>query len=94
MYYDRTSVVIAGMSYDQILFAWPTSAGTASGLNGIRGTLDANLNFRLTPNVTLYAEGQNLTNKGRRELVGPGQAYLQESAEYGRTFWFGVAANF
>ena len=59
-----------------------------------RGTLDANINFRLTPNFTLYAEGQNLTNKGRRELVGPGQAYLQESAEYGRTFWFGVAANF
>ena len=59
-----------------------------------RGTLDANVSFRVTPNLTLYAEGQNLTDQGRRELVGPGQAYLQESAEYGRTFWFGVAANF
>lgn len=59
-----------------------------------RGTLDANVSFRITPNLTFYAEAQNLTDKGRRELVGPGQTYLQESAEYGRTFWFGVAANF
>lgn len=59
-----------------------------------RGTLDANISYRITPNLTLYAEGQNLTDQGRRELVGPDQAYLQESAEYGRTFWFGVAANF
>jgi TonB-dependent receptor len=59
-----------------------------------RGTLDANISYRITPNLTLYAEGQNLTDQGRRELVGPGQAFLQESAEYGRTFWFGVAANF
>ncbi len=59
-----------------------------------RGTLDANISYRITPNLTVYAEGQNLTDQGRRELVGPGQAFLQESAEYGRTFWFGVAANF
>ncbi len=59
-----------------------------------RGTLDANISYRVTPNLTLYAEGQNLTDQGRRELVGPDQAFLQESAEYGRTFWFGVAANF
>ncbi len=59
-----------------------------------RGTLDANISYRVTPNLTLYAEGQNLTDQGRRELVGPGRTYLQESAEYGRTFWFGVAANF
>lgn len=59
-----------------------------------RGTFDANISYRITPNLTLYAEGQNLTNQGRRERAGPGQRYLQESAEYGRTFWFGVAANF
>lgn len=59
-----------------------------------RGTLDANISYRITPSLTLYAEGQNLTDQGRRELVGPGRAYLQESAEYGRTFWLGVAANF
>lgn len=59
-----------------------------------RGTLDANISYRLMPRLTLYAEAQNLTDKGRREVVGPDQAYLQESAEYGRTFWFGVTANF
>lgn len=59
-----------------------------------RGTLDANISYRIKPNLTLFAEGQNLTDQGRRELVGPGRTYLQEAAEYGRTFWFGVAANF
>lgn len=59
-----------------------------------RGTLDANISYRLTDNLTVYAEGQNLNNAGRRELTGPGRTYLQESAEYGRTFWLGVAANF
>ncbi len=59
-----------------------------------RGTLDATASFRVTPSLTVYAEGQNLTDQGRRELVGPGRTFLQESAEYGRTFWIGVAANF
>lgn len=59
-----------------------------------RTTFDANISYRITPHLTLYAEGQNLTDQGRRELVGPGKAYLQESAEYGRTFWIGAAANF
>ncbi|MGK6325416.1 TonB-dependent receptor domain-containing protein, partial [Sphingomonas sp. DT-51] len=59
-----------------------------------RSTFDANLSFRMTPRLTLYAEGQNLSNAGRRELTGPGRTYLQESAEYGRTFWAGVTASF
>ena len=57
-------------------------------------TTDPELEIRVMPQLTLYAEAQNLTDKGRRELVGPGRTYLQESAEYGRTFWFGVTANF
>jgi hypothetical protein len=32
--------------------------------------------------------------QGRRELVGPNQAFLQESAEYGRTFFVGAKASF
>ena len=59
-----------------------------------RSTFDANVSFRVTPRLTLYAEGQNLSNAGRRELTGPGRIYLQESAEYGRTFWAGVTASF
>jgi len=59
-----------------------------------RSTIDANVSYRITPSLTVYAEGQNLTDSGRRELTGPGQDYLQESADYGRTFWLGVTANF
>jgi TonB-dependent receptor len=59
-----------------------------------RTTFDANISYRVTPELTLYAEGQNLSDAGRRELVGPNQAYLQESAEYGRTFFVGVTASF
>ena len=39
------------------------------------------------------AEGQNLNDEGRRELTGPGAAFLQEDAEFGRTFWIGVTAT-
>ena len=59
-----------------------------------RSTFDANISYRITPRLTLYAEGQNLSDTGRRELTGPGRTYLQESAEYGRTFFVGVTANF
>lgn len=59
-----------------------------------RSTIDANISFRITPHLTFYAEGQNLSNAGRRELTGSGRTYLQESAEYGRTFWAGVTASF
>lgn len=59
-----------------------------------RTTFDANISYRITPELTVYAEGQNLSDAGRRELVGPNQAFLQESAEYGRTFFVGVTASF
>ena len=59
-----------------------------------RSTFDANISFRLTPNLTIYAEGQNLSDAGRREVTGPGRTYLQEAAEYGRTFFAGVTVNF
>jgi TonB-dependent receptor len=59
-----------------------------------RTTFDANISYRITPQLTIYAEGQNLSAAGRRELVGPNQAFLQESAEYGRTFFVGATASF
>jgi TonB-dependent receptor len=59
-----------------------------------RTTFDANISYRITPNFTIYAEGQNLSDAGRREVTGPDRTYLQESAEYGRTFFLGVTASF
>lgn len=59
-----------------------------------RHTFDANISYRITRNLTIYAEGQNLSDAGRREVTGPDRTYLQEAAEYGRTFWIGAAARF
>lgn len=59
-----------------------------------RHLYDASISWRLGNGVTIFAEGQNLNDAGRREVTGPGRAYLQESAEYGRTFWLGVSASF
>ena len=50
--------------------------------------------FNLTPRLSIIGEVQNLTDEGRRELTGPGAAFLQEDAEFGRTFWLGVNAQF
>ena len=40
--------------------------------------------------LTLFASGENLTGTNRRENTGPGQRYLQEIGDYGRTWWVGV----
>jgi len=59
-----------------------------------RRTYDASINWRINAHLSAFMQGQNLSNTGRRELTGPGQRYLQESAEYGRTYWVGVSGNF
>ncbi len=59
-----------------------------------RRTYDASINWRINQHLSAFVQGQNLSNTGRRELTGPGQHYLQESAEYGRTYWVGLAGHF
>ena len=59
-----------------------------------RHLYDASVSWRFDNGMTVFIEGQNLNDAGRREVTGPGQAYLQESAEYGRTFWVGLSASF
>ena len=58
-----------------------------------RHTFDASVSWRFD-NVTVFVEGQNLSDAGRQENTGPGQNYLQERAEYGRTYWIGATASF
>jgi TonB-dependent receptor len=55
-----------------------------------RHTYDANVTWRLGRSLTLFASGENLTSTNRRENTGPGQRYLQEIGDYGRTWWLGV----
>jgi TonB-dependent receptor len=59
-----------------------------------RHLFDASLSWRFTDHVTVFVEGQNLSNTGRQEVTGPGARYLQEWANYGRTYWVGAAMNF
>ncbi len=56
-----------------------------------RGTLDAQVRFRATPNIEFFVEGENLTNSGRIEITGPNRDLLQESARFGRAFSLGVS---
>ncbi|HKP79698.1 MAG TPA: TonB-dependent receptor, partial [Phenylobacterium sp.] len=59
-----------------------------------RHVFDASVSWRFNDHFTVFAEAQNISNTGRQEVTGPGQRYLQEWANYGRTYWVGLAANF
>ena len=59
-----------------------------------RHLFDASVSWRFNDNLTVFVEGQNLSNTGRQEVTGPGRRYLQEWANYGRTYWVGAALNF
>lgn len=59
-----------------------------------RHVFDASLSWRFTDYLTVFVEGQNLSNTGRQEVTGPGRRYLQEWANYGRTYWIGASVNF
>jgi outer membrane receptor protein involved in Fe transport len=59
-----------------------------------RHLFDASVSWRFNDHFTVFAEAQNISNTGRQEVTGPDQRNLQEWANYGRTYWLGVAANF
>jgi TonB-dependent receptor len=59
-----------------------------------RHVFDASVSWRFNDNFTVFAEAQNISNTGRQEVTGPGHRFLQEWANYGRTYWIGLAASF
>jgi len=59
-----------------------------------RGTFDAQLSYRVTDAITVFAEAENITDEGRREVTGPNADLLQEAAEYGRVLWVGLSGTF
>lgn len=58
-----------------------------------RSQIDLQLRFNINSRLTVIGEAQNLGDEGRRELTGPGAAFLQEDAVFGRTFWVGLTAT-
>ena len=59
-----------------------------------RHLYDASVSWRFDQGVTVFFEAQNLSDSARQENTGPGARFLQESAEYGRTFWLGASVSF
>jgi TonB-dependent receptor len=59
-----------------------------------RHLYDASVSWRFDQGVTVFFEAQNLSDSGRQENTGPNRRFLQESAEYGRTFWLGATVSF
>ena len=59
-----------------------------------QGQIDMQARYNISDNFRFLFEAQNLNNEGRTEVTGPDRQFLQESAVFGRTFWFGFGANF
>ena len=58
-----------------------------------QGQIDMQARYNISDNFRFLFEAQNLNNEGRTELTGPNRDRLQESAVFGRTFWFGFGVN-
>ena len=59
-----------------------------------QGQIDMQARYNISDNFRFLFEAQNLNNEGRTEVTGPDRQFLQESAIFGRTFWFGFGASF
>ena len=59
-----------------------------------QGQIDMQARYNISDNMRFLFEAQNLNNEGRTEVTGPDRRFLQESAVFGRTFWFGFGASF
>ena len=55
-----------------------------------QGQIDMQARFNVTDDTSFLFEAQNVNTEGRLELSGPEADFLQESARFGRTFWFGL----
>lgn len=58
-----------------------------------REQIDLHVSYRFRNRYTGFLEIENLTERGRREFVGPAADRLQEDAHYGRVVWVGLTVN-
>jgi TonB-dependent receptor len=56
--------------------------------------LDAKASFALTDNVSLFVEGQNLTDEPTRQYQGERRDWIIQNERYGRTFYAGASVRF
>jgi outer membrane receptor protein involved in Fe transport len=57
-------------------------------------TLDAQVMYKLTDNISFRVQGKNLTNARPQKVVGATQQLNYSALDNGRAFWFGVGASF
>lgn len=55
--------------------------------------LDAKLTVELLPGLSVFAEGQNLTDEPTRQYQGDHRDWLIQNERYGRTYWAGISAR-
>ncbi|WP_324750605.1 TonB-dependent receptor [Sphingomonas sp. LY54] len=55
--------------------------------------LDAKIGFDVTPNLRLFAEGQNLTDEPTRQYQGGVRDWVTQNERYGRTFYIGASVR-
>jgi TonB-dependent receptor len=55
--------------------------------------LDAKISVEVIEGITIFAEGQNLTDEPTRQYQGGRTDWLIQNERYGRTFWGGVSAK-
>jgi outer membrane receptor protein involved in Fe transport len=56
--------------------------------------LDAKASLRLTENISVFAEAQNLTDEPTRQYQADNRDWLIQNERYGRTYYAGVSAKF
>lgn len=55
--------------------------------------LDAKISLQLLPGLTVFAEGQNLTDEPTRQYQAGIRDWVIQNERYGRTFWAGISAR-
>jgi TonB-dependent receptor len=55
--------------------------------------LDAKIGIDITPNLRIFAEGQNLTDEPTRQYQGGVRDWVSQNERYGRTFYIGASVR-
>lgn len=83
----------------RLSYSWRGDVLAQVGTNGLEnandkafGSLDGNITYQLTDNVTLVAEAMNITNESQWQFVA--DDLFSRYDHYGRTFSLGVRAKF
>jgi len=95
LFYQK-GIVEASIAYHNTGHSLLTAGGEAfqDEYNDDLRRLDAKISLALLPNVTVFAEAQNLTDEPTRLYQGGHKDWVIQNERYGRTFYAGLSAKF